>query len=87
MIRLLRRIFGRALWFGTGASMGFGGAMWIRARIRRTVARYTPERVTSDVATGVRRVGTGLRDALSEGRDAMHAREAELREELSPDHR
>jgi hypothetical protein len=80
---VLRRVF----WFGTGASVGFGGAMWIRARLRRAVTRYAPERVTSDVASGARRVGTEIRTAVSEGREAMHSREAELRRELAPGRR
>jgi hypothetical protein len=35
------------------------------------------------VGGSVRRVGGDLRDALSEGRQAMQAREAALRDELS----
>jgi hypothetical protein len=80
MFWLMRRLF----WFGTGASMGFGGAMWIRHRVRRAVARYRPARVSAEVGTGVRRVGNDVRDAISEGRAEMHTREAELREELAP---
>jgi hypothetical protein len=33
------------LWFTTGATAGFGGAMWIRRRVLRTVERYTPAHV------------------------------------------
>lgn len=77
---LLRRLF----WLGTGASVGFGGAMWIRARVRRAVARVLPDRVAADVAGGARRAGSTVRDAFTEGRDAMRAREAELRDELAP---
>lgn len=91
MFWLLRRLF----WFGTGASVGFGGAMWIRNRVRRVVARYAPERLTVDVADNVRRagdrvgddarrVGANVRDAWAEGRTAMRTRENELRQELTP---
>jgi hypothetical protein len=80
VIWLLRRL----LWFVTGASVGFGGAMWIRNRVRRALARVMPEQVSADVARGARRAGSTVRDAVSEGRTAMHDREAQLRQELSP---
>ena len=53
-------------WFGTGATAGFGGAMWLRRRVLRTVQRYAPERVQADVSTSVRRLGTDLRAAVTE---------------------
>ncbi len=77
-------MFKRTFWFTTGATAGFGGAMWIRRRVLRTVRRYTPDQVQADVTTSVRRLGTGLRDAVTEGRSAMADREAELRSELKP---
>ncbi len=77
---MLRRTF----WFVTGAGAGVGGAMWARRRVRQAVARYAPERVQADVADSVRRLGTDLRSAVREGRDAMAGREAELRAELAP---
>jgi hypothetical protein len=80
VIWLLRRL----LWFVTGASVGFGGAMWIRNRVRRAMARVMPERMQAEVARGARRAGSNLRDAVSEGRTAMRRREAELRQDLSP---
>lgn len=76
MFRLVRGLFRRVLWFGTGASLGFGGAMWIRHRIMRALGK--------DVPRQVRRVGTDVRDAMTAGRDEMRAREAQLREELPP---
>ncbi|HZM32178.1 MAG TPA: hypothetical protein VFB77_16890 [Acidimicrobiales bacterium] len=74
----------RAFWFGTGATAGFGGAMWIRRQVLRTVRRYTPDQVRDDVTTSVRRAGGNLRDAVVEGRRAMARREAQLRDELRP---
>jgi hypothetical protein len=87
VIRLIRGLVRRLFWIGTGASLGFGGAMWIRARIRRAMARVMPERVSADVAKGVRQAGTTLREAVAEGRQAMRHREAELRQDLSPGRR
>jgi hypothetical protein len=80
VIWLLRRL----LWFVTGASVGFGGAMWVRNRVRRALARVVPERVASDVSHRARRAGSSVRDAVSEGRTAMRHREAELRQDLAP---
>ena len=77
-------MFRRVLWFSTGATAGFGGAMWIRHRVLRTVHRYAPERVRDDMASSVRRLGADVRDALSEGRQAMVDREMRLRDELRP---
>jgi hypothetical protein len=77
---VLRRVF----WFGTGATAGFGAAMWVRRQVLRTVRRYTPERVQADVSTSVRRLGTDLRAAVTEGRAAMADREVELRSALAP---
>ena len=64
-------MFRRLFWFGTGATAGLGGAVWVRRRVLRTVQRYTPERVQADVSTSVRRLGTDLRAAVTEGRAAM----------------
>jgi hypothetical protein len=72
----------RTFWFTTGATAGFGGAMWVRRQVLRTVRRYTPEQVQADVSSSVRRLGTDLRAAVTEGRSAMADREAELRAEL-----
>ena len=75
----MRWLFRRIFWVGTGVSMGFGGAMWIRARVLRAVERVMPQRVQKDVSQGVRRAGGNVAGALVEGRSAMRAREAELR--------
>ncbi|HEX6165552.1 MAG TPA: hypothetical protein VFZ30_02115 [Acidimicrobiales bacterium] len=77
-------MFKRTFWFGTGVTAGFGGAMWIRRQVLRVVRRYAPEQVQVEVTTSVRRLGTDLRSALRDGRDAMADREAELRSELTP---
>jgi hypothetical protein len=77
-------MFKRTFWFTTGATAGFGGAMWIRRQVLRAVERYTPEHVQADVADSVRRLGTDLRTAVTEARTTMARREAELRSELKP---
>jgi hypothetical protein len=72
----------RLVWFTSGATAGVGGALWIRRRILRTVRRYSPEHLHADATASVRRLGSGVRDAVAEGRSAMRQREAELRAEL-----
>jgi hypothetical protein len=79
MFRLVRGVFRRVVWLGTGASIGFGGAMWIRHRLLRLVGRDVPRKV--------RGVGVDVRAALAEGRAEMHARETQLRTELAPGRR
>jgi hypothetical protein len=73
------RLFRKLLWFGTGASVGFGGAMWIRNRILRAMERVMPARVRHDVSSTARGVGSQVAAAVSEGRSAMRQRETELR--------
>ena len=75
----MRWLFRRIFWMGTGVSVGFGGAMWIRRRLQRAIETVMPRRVSSHVAKGARRVGGNVAGAVSEGRDAMRSREAELR--------
>jgi hypothetical protein len=74
----------RTFWFCTGATAGFGGAMWVRSQVLRTVRRYAPEQVQADVTTSVKRLGADVVGAVREGRHAMADREAELRAELAP---
>jgi hypothetical protein len=81
------RLFRKLLWFGTGASLGFGGAMWIRNRILRAVDRVMPRRIRRSVETQARGVGSTLAAAMSEGRDAMRDRERELRRNFAPGRR
>jgi hypothetical protein len=74
----------RLVWFLTGATAGFGGAMWIRRQLRRQVERFVPQRVAADAGDAARRARTGLGAAVAEGRAQARGREAELRAELRP---
>jgi hypothetical protein len=75
-------VFKRLLWLVIGAGFGLGLSFWVMRFLRETVERYTPERVSSDLASALRGLGGDLRAAVAEGRQAMHEREAELRDQL-----
>lgn len=72
-------MFRRLFWLAVGLGLGFGLSFWIMRVVRSTVERYTPERVSSDLAGALRAFGEDLRAAVSEGREAMAERESELK--------
>lgn len=75
-------MFKRLFWLLVGAGFGFGVSFWVVRTVRQTVERYAPDRMSADLAGAIRAFGTDLRAAVSEGREAMHEREAEIRAEL-----
>lgn len=75
-------MFRRLFWLVIGAGFGFGVAFWLMRFVRSTVEKWSPERVSSDLADAMRQLGTDVRAAVAEGREAMREREAELRAEL-----
>ena len=76
-------MFKRLLWLIIGAGFGFGVSFWVTRFVRETMQRYTPERVSENLADALRNLGSDLRAAVAEGREAMQEREAEIREELA----
>ena len=75
-------MFKRLLWLLVGAGFGFGVSFWLMRFVRETAARYTPERVSADLADALKGLGADLRAAVAEGREAMREREAELRSDV-----
>ena len=75
-------MFKRLFWLLMGVGFGFGVSFWIMRFVRSTMERYTPERVSSDLAGALKQFGADLKDAAAEGRQAMKEREAELLSEL-----
>ena len=75
-------MFKRLFWLLVGIGFGFGASFWMMRVVRETVNRYTPERLSNDLAGALRSLGTDVRAAVAEGREAMREREAELRSEL-----
>ncbi|MDP9387818.1 MAG: hypothetical protein M3Q48_07775 [Actinomycetota bacterium] len=75
---MLKRLF----WLVVGAGFGFGMAFWVTRFVRATIERYSPENLSVELAKALRGLGEDLRAAVSEGREAMRQREAELRERV-----
>ena len=75
-------MFRRLFWLVVGAGFGFGISFWLMRFVRSTLERYSPERVSDDLADAIRSFGKDLREAVAEGREAMRERETELRAQL-----
>ena len=75
-------MFKRVFWLTVGLSIGYGTSFWLMRTVRRTVERFTPERIGRDVVGGARSFADELKAALDEGIEAMRKREAELRADL-----
>ncbi len=75
-------MFKRLFWLSVGISIGFGTSYWTVRYVRRTIERYTPERLAGEASRVARTVGSELKAAVQEGRAAMREREAELWAEL-----
>ncbi len=73
MLKMFRRFF----WLVLGFVLGAGSSWAFSRRVRRVAQRYVPAEVAD------RWSGT-MRAAVTEGRDAMRAREAELKRSVGP---
>lgn len=81
----------RVFWGSMGYAAGLGTSVYVQRRVRRVVVRYTSDEIRRDVADRGRRaaerardVVVDLRDAATEGVEAMRLREQELRAEYAP---
>lgn len=72
-------MFKRIFWLSTGVAVGAGGAFWAKRKVEETVEQYLPEQVAVRAAATAKGLGTTVRIAAAEGREAMRATEAELR--------
>ena len=75
-------MFKRLFWLLIGVGFGFGVSFWFMRLVRETIERYSPERVSADLAGALRGFGADLRAAVADGREAMREREAELRAQM-----
>ena len=62
----------RLTWFIAGTAVGLGGSVWARRKVRRTAERLAPVNLATTAIDA-------MKEAVREGRDAMRAREVELR--------
>ncbi len=76
-------MFKRLFWLTIGASFGFGLSFWLTRMIKQTMARYAPQKVSTDLTSALRHFGEDLKAAAAEGRDAMREHEAALRADLA----
>lgn len=70
----------RVTWFVVGATAGAAGSLYARRKARKAVERMQPTNVAKVAVVKARSSGRTVVDALREGRDAMRAKEAELRD-------
>lgn len=72
-------MFKRIFWMSTGVAVGAGGAFWAKRKAEEAVQQYLPEQVAIRAAETAKGLGTTVRQAAVEGREAMRVTEAELR--------
>ena len=72
-------MFKRFFWLTTGAGFGFGMSLWVQRTVKRTAARYSPQRVSGGLTRTVKGYAGEFRAAVDEGREAMRARETALK--------
>jgi len=70
-------VFKRTVWFAVGSATGLASSYWVQRRVRQAAAQI-PDRVQREVTDAARRTVGTVRDAATEGRQAMVDREAEL---------
>lgn len=75
-------MFKRLFWLTIGLGIGLGTSFWVMRFVKSTMERYTPERMSADLADAIKSFGKDLRAAVAEGAEAMREREAELRAQL-----
>ena len=82
----------RLRWLILGALLGVVAYLWVREKARQMPSRAVDaaaergSEFAQSAATRGRDFGSRLKEALREGREAMHAKEAELRAELGHTH-
>ncbi len=69
----------RLSWFLGGAVAGVAGVGLAKKKAKETAAQLAPSHVARSAMARLRGRGHDVSEAISEGRRAMHAKEAELR--------
>lgn len=69
----------RLTWFVTGVAAGATGATYATKKVKQTAAQLAPANVAKGAAARAQQAGRQVVDAVREGRQAMMAREDELK--------
>lgn len=69
----------RLTWFATGVAAGALGTNYAKRKVRTTAAQLAPGHVARTTYEVTRRRARDVVEAVRDGREAMHAREDELR--------
>ncbi len=69
----------RLTWFAAGAAAGAAGSHYAARKVKRTAQQLAPTNLARATARRIRNRGVVVADAVREGREAMRAKEAELR--------
>jgi hypothetical protein len=76
-------VFKRATWLGVGFTLGVGTSVAVARKARQQLDRYRPPALVDRVTTTITSRTTTLKDqvveAVTDGRAAARARDAELR--------
>ena len=72
-------MFKRTRWMVIGYGLGATTSIVAARRLKRTAQRYAPNEVASRVGASVGGTTRHVQHAVTEGRDAMRDREAQLR--------
>lgn len=69
----------RLTWFVGGVAAGAAGTNYAKRKVRSTAAQLSPSKVARSTFDRARQRASAVADAVRDGRDAMHAREDELK--------
>jgi hypothetical protein len=75
----------RIRWMAAGLLIGVSGSMWAERKVKAIASRYRPAGIAGNATARARGIPAEFRAAIVEGREAMRAREAELRRGSSPE--
>lgn len=73
----------RVTWFVSGAVAGVAGAGYAKKKVKATASQLVPVQVAKSAVAKVRVRGSDVVDAVRDGRQAMKAKEAELKAKLN----
>ncbi len=74
----------RAVITAVGVGVGIALGVWMVRKVERVQRSLTPQHLAQRAGDGVVSLGSRVSSALADGRQAIAAREAELRERFAP---